>query len=285
MRWRPGASSGLRPPWPSTASPCSLRADVRRRARRVDGLSGRFTIGPLTEVAAQHHTWDELAPVLDRGPRAAFVAHERVLRGEDVRRRHRSPAVLELPLDLQPWEPAYSLAVYGDVGADSRCRTCPTTGPRSPPHRPRNDSTTTSTSPCASSSNRGWRAPTASSTSPCVEGDVAAAIGAIGVRHARVVVLDPAAALGWIAWAGPAAAPTDAGGGGVGSLRCVVVLATLGDLAEAWPVPPDDLGRLATELTWYRWDAFEPALGWSLQLAIADEANGTAWAITARDAV
>ena len=25
-------------------------------------------------------------------------------------------------------------------------------------------------------------------------------------------------------------------------------------------------------------------MGWTLQLAIADEANGTAWAITARDA-
>ena len=31
-----------------------------------DGLSGQFTIGPLTEVAAQHHTWDELCDELDR---------------------------------------------------------------------------------------------------------------------------------------------------------------------------------------------------------------------------
>ena len=28
----------------------------------------------------------------------------------------------------------------------------------------------------------------------------------------------------------------------------------------------------------------EPAMGWALQLAVADPANGTAWAITARDA-
>ena len=83
-----------------------------------DGLSGRFTIGPLTEVAAQDHTWADLAPVLDRGPRAAFVAQERVLRGEVIADTTDLPAVLELPLDLQPWEPEYSLAVYTDVGAE-----------------------------------------------------------------------------------------------------------------------------------------------------------------------
>ncbi len=49
-----------------------------------DGVSGRFTIGPLTEVAAQHHGWNELVGHLDRGPRAAFVAHERSIRGERI---------------------------------------------------------------------------------------------------------------------------------------------------------------------------------------------------------
>jgi len=119
----------------------------------------------------------------------------------------------------------------------------------------------------------------------CVEGDVAAAIGAIGVRRARVAMLPPATALAWIAWAG-------ASGGAHGRRRGAAsgrfgawwLLATLGDLTDQWPVPPDDLGQLAQELTWCRWDAFEPSMGWTLQLAIADEANGTAWAITARDA-
>ena len=50
-----------------------------------DGLSGQFTIGPLTEVAAQHHTWDALRSELTPSPRAAFVAHERA----DSRRSHR----------------------------------------------------------------------------------------------------------------------------------------------------------------------------------------------------
>src|SRR5207342_1003199 len=83
-----------------------------------DGLSGRFTIGPLTEVTAQHHTWDELSPVLDRGPRAAFVAHERVLRGEAVGHGEELPQVLDLPLILEDWEPDYALAAYSVVGAE-----------------------------------------------------------------------------------------------------------------------------------------------------------------------
>ncbi|RLE20697.1 MAG: hypothetical protein DRJ50_10315, partial [Actinobacteria bacterium] len=82
-----------------------------------DGLSGRFTIGPLTEVTAQHHSWEELSPVLDHGPRSAFVAHERVLRGEAIDTPD-LPAVLELPYELQSWEPTYALATYGDTSAE-----------------------------------------------------------------------------------------------------------------------------------------------------------------------
>ena len=83
-----------------------------------DGLSGRFTIGPLTEVAAQHHTWADLAPVLDRGPRVG-VRRPRTGAARRSDRRHADlPAVLELPLDIPAWEPEYSLAVYTDAGAE-----------------------------------------------------------------------------------------------------------------------------------------------------------------------
>ncbi len=250
-----------------------------------DGLSGRFTIGPLTEVAAQDHTWADLAPVLDHGPRVAFVAHERVLRGEAIPDTTDLPAVLELPLDIQPWEPTYALAVYTELGAEFPM-----------PHLPDHWSAITTgdaerldddvelavrqlVEPWLANSNGQLDV-------ACVEGDVAAAIGATGVRRARVAPLDAASALAWIAWAG-------ASGGAHGRRRGAAsgrfgawwLLATLGDLTDDWPVAPHDIGRVAAELTWYRWDAYEPAIGWSLQLAVADESNGTAWAITARDAV
>ena len=48
--------------------------------------AGRFALGPLSEVAASTHTWAELAPHAPPGPLAAVTAHERVVRGEDLRR-------------------------------------------------------------------------------------------------------------------------------------------------------------------------------------------------------
>ena len=150
-----------------------------------DGLSGRFTIGPLTEVAAQHHTWADLAPVLDRGPRAAFVAHERVLRGEVIADADR-PAGGARP-------PARAPAVGAGVrarGVHRRRRGVPDarparrTGPRSTPdgaERLDDDvdlAVRQLVEPWLASSNGHLEV-------ACVEGDVAAAIGALGVRHAR----------------------------------------------------------------------------------------------------
>jgi len=73
----------------------------------------RFGLGPLTEVVAQHHTFDELAPHLD-GSVLPVVAQERVLRGEDLRGDDRAAgAPDDPPLVLQPFEPVYVLPVYG----------------------------------------------------------------------------------------------------------------------------------------------------------------------------
>jgi len=222
--------------------------------------------------------------VLDRGPRSSFVAQERALRGEAITATPDLPAVLDLPLDIQAWEPEYSLAVYTAAGAEFPMPALPADWTEiTPVDAPRLDDDVDLVvrqlvEPWLASSNGQLDV-------ACVEGDVAAAIGAIGVRRARVAMLPPATALAWIAWAG-------ASGGAHGRRRGAAsgrfgawwLLATLGDLTDQWPVPPDDLGQLAQELTWCRWDAFEPSMGWTLQLAIADEANGTAWAITARDA-
>jgi hypothetical protein len=254
-----------------------------------DGLSGRFTIGPLTEVAAQHHTWEELSPALDRGPRAAFVAHERVLRGEAIEHGDELPHVLDLPLALQTWEPEYALAAYSDVGhrelgpdVDSVVRNAGWTDIETDDVERLDDDVELAVrqliEPWLVSSNGQLDV-------SCVEGDVADAIGALGVRHARIVELDPATALAWIAWAGSSGgAHGRRRGAAAGRFGAWWVLATLGDLVDDWPVEPEELGALASELRWYRWDAHEPTVGWSLQIAIEDVANATAWAITARDA-
>ncbi len=84
----------------------------------VEG-AGRFALGPLWEVAADRHTWAELAPHLPAGPARALAAHERVVRGEDLTADPGvDPGVLDLPLALQAWEPQYPVASFHAEKAD-----------------------------------------------------------------------------------------------------------------------------------------------------------------------
>ena len=61
----------------------------------------RFTLGPLTEVVAQHHTWDELEPHLPDGPVRAAIAQECVVRGADLSEAGLDAAVFGLPFTMQ----------------------------------------------------------------------------------------------------------------------------------------------------------------------------------------
>ena len=250
----------------------------------TDGLSGQFTIGPLTEVAAQHHTWADLVDELPRSPRATFVAHERAIRGEAVD-VDGWPEVLDVPTEIQGWEPTYCVATYTDDGAEFPA-------PDLPDDWEEIDTATDAevldddvelavqqlVEPWVAGSNGTVEV-------ACVEGDVTDAIGALGVRRARVAELDTRTALAWVGWAG-------ASGGAHGRRRGAAsgrfgawwLLGAFGDEIEDWPADPDALGQFANSLTWYRWDAFEPSIGWTLQLAVEDESEDVAWAITARDA-
>ncbi|MCA1692946.1 MAG: hypothetical protein LC733_12395, partial [Actinobacteria bacterium] len=108
--------------WPAASHAeyrLALQAPGRWAAPVLQSGGGRFSLGPLTEVAASSHTWSELAPHLARTPETALVAHERVVRGEDLTGETTvDTAVLELPLRLQPWEPEYPLATYKPYSAE-----------------------------------------------------------------------------------------------------------------------------------------------------------------------
>jgi hypothetical protein len=267
----------------------ALWAPADWAARVLDEESGRFTIGPLTEVVAQQHTFAELRDLVPPGPRLGFVAHERALRGEAI-----DPDglvdVLDLPFERQPWEPRYPLATYSDDGVDA-----PSPEPvasdrfvvvdgevRLAVGEDEGDEVT----PAVRQLLEPW---TASSNGRaevvCVEGSAADALATLGIVQPRLASIPAADALAWLAWAGSSGgAHGRRRGGAIGRFGAWWVLAALGDLCDDWPVAPDELGHLAHDLAWYWWDAGEPRLGWELQLAVEDPVDGLAWAVSARDA-
>jgi hypothetical protein len=268
----------------------ALLAPPEWAAGVLDEGSGRFTIGPLTEVIAQHHTWTEVAPFLDAGPRAAFVAHERVLRGEaiDAASVASLPNALDLPYELAPWEPAYALAEYHDRGAEFPAPPIPRAVVEIDIDAGRSDARFDDDAvdlavrqlvePWTVSSD--GRAEVVA-----VDGDVAGALQALGLPAVRTVELALGDAIAWLAWAGASGgAHGRRRGAAAGRFGALWLLAALGDALDDWPLSVAELGSMAGELRWWWWDAHEPVTGWQLQLAVADPAEGVAWAISARDA-
>jgi hypothetical protein len=267
----------------------ALLAPPEWAAGVLDEGSGRFTIGPLTEVVAQHHSWAELVPFLEPGPRTAFVAHERVLRGEriDASSVAALPDVLDLPFEIAPWEPPYALATYHDNRAEFPAPPVPggftdvdlATGRGTRVDDPSVELAVRQlVEPWTVSSN-------GHAELAAVEGDVAAALHTLGLPSARIAELTPSEAIAWLAWAGASGgAHGRRRGAAAGRFGAMWLLAALGDSLDDWPLTLADLGRLAGELRWWWWDAHEPMTGWQLQLAIEDPGEGVAWAVSARDA-
>ena len=265
----------------------ALWAPAEWAALVLDEESGRFTIGPLTEVVAQHHQFAELRPLLAEGPRLGFIAHEAALRGQVIGDAVANP--LDVPFDLQAWEPSYALADYSDEGVDAP----------PPPWPGRAQFVTT-----VAGGGRGERVddpdvelavrqliePWITSSNGhaeivAVEGSAAAAVAALGVDTGRLAPITASLAVAWLAWAGATGgAHGRRRGAAIGRFGAWWVAAALADLTDRWPVDPLELGDAVSSLDWYWWESGEPRLGWELQVAIADPAEGYAWAISAHDA-
>lgn len=280
-----GAVTTGRQLWPAVSLAeyrLALLAPAVVAAGTVRDGAAPFALGPLTEVVAQHHRWADLAPALAPGPLRAYVAHERVLRGEDLRGSEVDRDVLELPLVLQPWEPAYPLPQYRDEDASFDPPPVPTGtslhGERPSPELVDDVDATEALLELAGA----WvRQSNGRALAAAVRGDHVDAVAALGVRRPRTVEIGGADALAWMAWAA-------ASGGAHGRRRgmaqgrfaawwAVAALGGTDDLAEA--------GDVVGELRWFWWDADEPVTGWQLHLGVHDPHEGLAWALTATDAV
>lgn len=267
----------------------ALDAPAAWAAPMVADDSGLFTIGPLTEVIAQHHSWSDLAALLPPAPGTAVVAHERVLRGEQLEPASVAdlPSVIDMPFEIAAWEPRYPLATYSDSGVDVPGPPIPamrgdhTSRPSTGAERLDDDAVDLAVRQLVET----W---TASSNGhaeiTCAAGGVDAAIGALGLSHWRRVEIRLDKALAWLGWAGASGgAHGRRRGAALGRFGALWVLtAVLGRLDE-WPIPLDELGRASAALRWFWWDAGEPPSGWRLQLGVAHREHGIGWAINARD--
>lgn len=267
----------------------ALEAPAPLAASVVTPGAAPFALGPLTEVVAQHHPWADLAPHLDVPVVAATVAHERVVRGEDLTGDPPPATDLDLPLVLQPWEPAYPVPEYR---ADELLENgpAPLTGGAdtdAPPGAP-------IAMPRLERALRELVAPwedrsTGEVHVVAVAGGADGAVAALLPSRARLIPLAVPEAFARMAWAG-------ASGGAHGRRRGLAAGRSaawwIGRLATGCPVDVDP-DELEFELEELRWCAFEagtaadvgagpdPA-GWHLRLAI-EHPDGWAVAVDAVD--
>lgn len=273
--------------WPVAAHAeyrLALQAPGRWAARMLVPGTGRFTLGPLAEVAASTHAWDDLAPHAPPTPDASIAAHERVVRGEDLTGDSRvDPGVLEVPLVLQPWEPQYPVAEYKPDEAQFPLPVIDRFEPvKSSPGEIVEDPEAVRA--LVDLVSRWTTESNGRAEAIAVRGTAAAAVAALGPREIRMTSITPADAMARMAWSA-------ASGGGHGSRRGMApgrfaawwTLAALAGLLDDWPVHPDELGEAAGDLRWFAWDTGGAQPGWTCRLAVEDPAEGLAWALSATD--
>ena len=274
--------------WPA-ASAAEYRLALEAPGRWAAGVlaegTGTFALGPLSEVAASTHAWSDLAPFAPPGPVSTLAGHERVLRGDDLSGDDRLDArVLDLPLTLQPWEPAYALAVYEPEVArfPSPPSLALTVMDLPPPGRAVADGEATE---ALEGLVRPWRDASGGTFAvAAVEGDAGSAVAALGYARAAWREVEAGDALARMAWAGASGgAHGRRRGAAVGRFGAWWALAALTGRLEDWPVPPAELGAEAARLRWALWHPVEPALGWELHVAVGDPDDGLAWAVEAGD--
>ncbi len=260
----------------------ALDAPADRAAAVVGDGKGRYGPGPLWEVAASTHSWEELAPHLGTPTVKAMVAHERALRGDAVAGQEVDRGILEIPIERRTWEPPYPTAVYRSDGVDF----------------PEGDRTELAWEDLPEPGERldddggveallelikpWWDESSGHADAVHVAGGAPSAIRALGPSRARIAPVSYQEALVAMVYAA-------ASGGAYGSRRGTpraraltwwVVAQLLG-----YDEPPGDPDALAAgeELNWFLWDPGDQVGGWGLHLAVEDPEDGVAWALSAVD--
>jgi hypothetical protein len=265
--------------WPIVAHAeyrIALEAPGHLACDMLDSPLIRFMPGPLTEVIASSHTWDEVADEIETPHDSAFIAHERVLRGEALGADLRAHAeMLDVPLEIFEWEPPYALATYraDHVEVAEPLLRPPALQEVEPEPDPEAEDTPLLealldlVAPWTTQSNGAARA-------VVVDGSPLGAAAALTGTTLRAARIEAWQAFRWIAWAA-------ASGGAHGRRRGAAygrsaMLHLLGMLVE-------DLAEAIEKIEWFAWDEGEPEEGWVLRLAFGSPSEGWAAAIAATD--
>lgn len=257
----------------------ALEAPGSIAGRVIAEEAGRFALGPLSEVAASTHRWEELGPFVAPGPLRTITVHECVVRGDVTAYGQGDPHVLPVAMSLEGWEPTYPLATYRPDKADFPTPDLPPMLDVALPLRPAESSTDVDEARVLRGLATTWLTESnGSARAVGVRGSALSAIAALDVTRARVAEVSAAGAVAWMAWAG-------ASGGAEGRRRgmawgrflaweCAATLAG---------VELDELGDVVGDLRWFVWDEGTSAVGWSLRLAVEDPDNDASWAVSATD--
>ena len=270
----------------------ALHATADWATQVLDEDGGRFSIGPLTEVVSQNHVWSELSDRQPVGPRRSFVAYERALRGERIGDGVVDRA-LDIPIDLQSWEPSYPLPTYSDNGVDAPSPADSWTHIWSPVTSSADHAELVSdpdldmalrtlVEPWTSSSN-------GRAESLVVDGGPDEVLGALGVANARITPLGTQQALTWLAWCGASGgAHGRRRGGALGRFGVWWMLAAIGGFTDEWDELcrrgqlGDECGDVAVSTSWFRYDDGTRS-GYELSLITHDADEDISIALVARD--
>ncbi len=261
----------------------ALWAPAEQAVRALDDTARTFMPGPVSEIIAVYHRWEDLDEHLADGHDRSLVAHERAIRGDIISEHETS--VLELPFELQSWEPHYELASYNDDGVDFPAPDLPAPNE----HISVEISESIDDADTVTAFRRLVEAWTSQSNGSALiavaEGGLEQALGALNISHPRIARITAQEALAQLAWAG-------ASGGAHGKRKGVATgrsdawwfLATFTGLAEDWPCDAEELGEVLESLDYFVFTHDEaPMAGWNIALVIVDPDEGLAVALHATD--
>ena len=286
--------------WPVTAyvnyvlalrAPGAYAAEAIDDAENKGAAAARFGFGPLPEVAAASHKWEELREFLDPSPATSLFAHECVIHGANLTGEDlvSGMSLLDIPLVLGIWEPAYEVATYKLDKAEFPA-------PAMPPSKEwrtvsvngadfaADDDTTEGRAALLELAAHWTSESNGRVDATGVEGSVEGALRALGLTEARVVEISPADAFAHMGWAGASGgAHGRRRGAATGRFAAWWTAAALVDLTHDWPLTSDELEVASKEMKWYLWDEGHDPVGWSLRLGVEDPEAHMAWALRATD--